>query len=312
VAALVAARWRAVSRHELIRAAGCLVWRRTDDPAVPVEIAVVHRPRRDDWSLPKGKLGPAEPWTVAARREVLEETGLEVVLGPPLPTQRYLVEGEPKVVRYWAAHARSAEFVANVEVDELVWLSPGAARQRLSYPHDSEVLDGFLSMHHRANGVEPDVLVVLRHTRAVKRTDWGGTDSDRPLEPRGADDAEALVPVLLSYGITDVHASDTTRTLDSVAPYVAATGRAAILEPDVSEETYHRKPVLAAKRTHALLDAGGRTVLCSHRPVLPAILTAALGHKQAKRLIGAGMPPGSMVVIHHVRGQVLASERHDI
>ena len=122
-----------------VRAAGGLVWRRGDDGTV--EVVVVHRPRYDDWSLPKGKLDGGEGWEDAAVREVLEETGLSVVVGDELPEVRYRDRKDrPKVVRYWAMEAAGGAFEPNDEVDELRWLAPGAAADLLSYPHDVELL----------------------------------------------------------------------------------------------------------------------------------------------------------------------------
>lgn len=104
-----------------VLAAGAVLWRRSphDDG---VEIALIHRPKYDDWSHPKGKLKRGEDPVAAALREIREETGMECVLGAPLPTARYLADGRPKEVRYWAAEAVSGTFAVNDEVDRLVWL----------------------------------------------------------------------------------------------------------------------------------------------------------------------------------------------
>ncbi|RKN41786.1 NUDIX hydrolase [Streptomyces hoynatensis] len=122
-----------------VLAAGCVLWRGT--AAGGVEVALVHRPRYDDWSHPKGKLHPGEPPQSAAVREVREETGMVCVLGQPLRTVRYLAMGRPKEVRYWAAEAVGGGFVPNEEVDRVVWLAPAEARVQLTSPQDREVLD---------------------------------------------------------------------------------------------------------------------------------------------------------------------------
>jgi 8-oxo-dGTP diphosphatase len=126
-----------------IRAAGAVLWR----PAAgrrDVEIALVHRPRYDDWSHPKGKLKRGEPDADAALREVKEETGMDCVLGEPLPTSRYLVGDRPKSVRYWAAEAVGGRFEENDEVDRLLWLPPAAARDRLTHLRDRPLVDALL------------------------------------------------------------------------------------------------------------------------------------------------------------------------
>ena len=106
-------------------------------------VAVVHRPRYDDWSLPKGKLDRGESWKQAALREVLEETGLECELGEELPEVRYMDgRGRPKTVRYWRMVVTGGEFAANDEVDAIRWLDPGAAAELLSYEHDRRLVQG--------------------------------------------------------------------------------------------------------------------------------------------------------------------------
>ena len=105
------------------------------------KVAVVHRDRYDDWSLPKGKLDKGESFEQAALREVLEETGLQVELGDELEPVSYVDQkGRPKVVRYWLMEVVGGEFQANDEVDELRWLAPAEAVGLLSYPHDRDLV----------------------------------------------------------------------------------------------------------------------------------------------------------------------------
>lgn len=135
-----------MAENSVIRAAGCVLWRRSPRDGRP-EIALVHRPRYDDWSHPKGKLKPGEEPLDGALREVLEETGVVCVPGAALPTVRYLAKGRPKEVHYWAAEAADGgaeAFVPNDEVDRLAWLPPDAARERLTHDHDRVLVDAFL------------------------------------------------------------------------------------------------------------------------------------------------------------------------
>lgn len=129
-----------------VRASGCVVWR---EGAAGPEVLLVHRPRYDDWTFPKGKVDPGESDLDCARREVEEETGLTGTIGAELPSTRYVDRrGRDKVVRYWAMELGGGAFAPNDEVDEVRWSAPGAAEVLLSYERDREVLDAFT--HHRA------------------------------------------------------------------------------------------------------------------------------------------------------------------
>ncbi len=124
---------------DLVRAAGCVVWRvGADEP----EVLVVHRPRYDDWSFPKGKLEDGEDWLDAAKRELEEETGLTGEIGVALDAVYYVDhKGRQKEVRYWTMRADAGPFVANDEVDEIAWLTAADAKGRLSYERDGLLLD---------------------------------------------------------------------------------------------------------------------------------------------------------------------------
>ncbi|WP_431780931.1 NUDIX hydrolase [Streptomyces chumphonensis] len=140
----------AAPRGAPVHAAGCVLWRaERGDPAVAggvaVEVALVHRPKYDDWSHPKGKLHPGESAEAAAVREVREETGARCVLGARLTTVRYAVEGRPKTVDYWVAEAVSGTFVPSREIDRVAWLPPRRARLLLTHPRDRALLDAALT-----------------------------------------------------------------------------------------------------------------------------------------------------------------------
>ena len=122
-----------------VKAAGGVVWRRAGDT---IAIAIAHRPRYDDWSLPKGKLDAGESWEEGALREVEEETGMRCRLGEELePTNYQDRKGRDKVVRYWLMEPENdTDFVPNDEVDQLRWLAPAEALELLSYPHDRKLV----------------------------------------------------------------------------------------------------------------------------------------------------------------------------
>ncbi len=124
---------------DVVQAAGGVVWRRG---SAGVEILLVHRPKYDDWSLPKGKLDAGETSEKAALREVEEETGLRCSLGPELPPVTYADRhGRAKVVRYWAMEPVGGQFAPNHEVDEVRWVTPVGAGALLSYARDRRVTE---------------------------------------------------------------------------------------------------------------------------------------------------------------------------
>jgi 8-oxo-dGTP diphosphatase len=128
-----------------VRAAGGIVLRPREGGGT--EVCVAHRPRYDDWSLPKGKLDPGETWEQAALREVQEEIGLRCRLGREVePPIRYTDNrGRPKTVRYWLMEPIEGEFASNEEVDEVRWLGLPAAAALLTYPHDQELVAGLVA-----------------------------------------------------------------------------------------------------------------------------------------------------------------------
>jgi 8-oxo-dGTP diphosphatase len=131
-----------------VLAAGCVLWRRSPVDGEPV-ICLVHRPKYDDWSHPKGKLKRGEDPLAGAVREVEEETGHRCAPGPRLTTNHYLANDRPKQVSYWAAEAAGGLFVPNHEVDRIVWLTPPAARIRLTQARDRELVDELLTVLRR-------------------------------------------------------------------------------------------------------------------------------------------------------------------
>ena len=137
-----------LSSGGVVQAAGGVVSRRAEDARL--EVLLVHRPRYDDWTFPKGKLEPGETYEQAALREVEEETGFRCDLGRELPSTSYQdAKGRPKSVRYWAMRPLAGAFRPHREVDEVRWLPPGGARDLLTHEHDLAVLDAFAGAHPR-------------------------------------------------------------------------------------------------------------------------------------------------------------------
>jgi 8-oxo-dGTP diphosphatase len=133
----------------LVRAAGGLIWRRAGSGRL--EIVLVHRPRYDDWSIPKGKLEPGESDEGAALREVEEETRVVGTLGPELPSSTYIDRsGRTKRVRYWAMTVASGDPGPANEVDDARWVPFDHARNLISYERDLDVLDALPAVVERA------------------------------------------------------------------------------------------------------------------------------------------------------------------
>jgi 8-oxo-dGTP pyrophosphatase MutT (NUDIX family) len=136
------------SGHELIRAAGGLLWRPVQSG---YEIAVIRRQRYGDWTLPKGKLDPGEDWTAAALREVREETGFAAKLLGFAGALTYATDKGPKVVRYWHMLPRGEPGPVENEVAELVWLPIADARERLDYDLERGILEAWDGPDNPAN-----------------------------------------------------------------------------------------------------------------------------------------------------------------
>jgi 8-oxo-dGTP diphosphatase len=133
----------------VVRAAGGIIWQ--NGPSGEAEVLVVHRPKYDDWTFPKGKQEPGESDVETALREVEEETGYRCALGPELASTAYIDrKGRPKTVRYWVMTIEDGSFTPTEEVDELRWVTTAQARWLLSYDRDREVLDAFLDGGSRA------------------------------------------------------------------------------------------------------------------------------------------------------------------
>lgn len=299
-----------------IRAAGVVL---TRGVGKDLEIGVIHRHRRGDWSLPKGKLDPAEHAIEAAVRETREETGFTPVLDVPLPTQHYLVNGAPKTVEYWRASASHGHFTSNREVDRMKWLRPKEAAALMTYPRDGELI----LLAARTPPTIPFILV--RHTTAEKRIDWqrrtgrDRTDPARGLLERGRWEAERLVPLLRAFGIRHLHSSDAERCLATIRPAAADLGCGIRLEPTISEDQFVLDPQPGLARTVELFSQPWPAVLCSHRPVIPGQLAALRSAAGGPRL-QQRVSPGSFFAFHRTwlnrptdpTVRVVAGEQHDL
>lgn len=264
-----------------VSAAGAVTVR---DRARTRQVLVVHRPRYDDWSLPKGKLGEDEPAPAAAVREVAEETGHRIGLASPLDPSRYSVTtaglpaGTEKSVSWWRADVHGSSggcFTGDSrepEVDQIAWLDPAEADRILSYDSDRSVLNQALSQPTTTP------VILVRHAKAVNRKDWDADDADRPLRPRGRTQARRLTPLLEAYGIEELVSSPWRRCTATLQPY--AVHRRLTEQPvEIFNEDAGKQDPDGVRR--AMADICERAVVdhrpvavCGHRPVIGDMLAA--------------------------------------
>ena len=243
-----------------------------------------------------------ESHIACAFREVLEETGYTPVFGPEIGQATYKVDEEKKIVRYWSARATDAPVapVDKNEIDEVLWLEVKDARKKLTLDDDREIVDFFIDF-----GVDTTPLVLLRHAKALKRTDWDGEDSDRPLDNLGQLQAKRLLPQIYPYNISEIHSSDAYRCMQTVEDLSRALKLNCIVGLDLSEDAYSKDKEVALEYVSTLMDKNQRVLICSHNPILPKVLKKLVGKKYFKEL-DSKLEPAEAWVIHHRDGEVVS------
>jgi 8-oxo-(d)GTP phosphatase len=242
---------------DVIRAAGGVIFRRRSGV---LETLIVHRPRYDDLTLPKGKAHEGEPIEAAALREIREETGVTGELGPELQSVSYTDPlGRPKVVRYWLVKADGVEdFRPDDEVDALGWVAVQEAPATLTNQRDREVLV------EAARLTEP--LYLVRHGNAGSRAQWRGDDRDRPLSVKGERQANGLVAAFRGRPIDRILSSPVLRCVQTVEPLAKDRGLQIEEVPWLFEGT-DGSVVLQTMRS-----LPGAAVLCTHGDVIPKVV----------------------------------------
>jgi 8-oxo-(d)GTP phosphatase len=256
----------AVPASKAVVAAGAVLWRPSGSAAGP-EVAIIHRPRYDDWSLPKGKVDPGETEPVTAVREVHEETGYRSVLGRRLAAVSYPVAQDVKKVRYWAARRVDGDFTPNSEVDELKWLPVTEAMKQLQYPDDRKVLRRFAKQP-----IDTQTVLIVRHGTAGSKSRYKGDDRKRPLDKRGRAQAESLVGVLLAFGANVLYAADRLRCHQTLEPLAEELGATIDDEPLLTEEAYADNRKAARQRVLEIAAAGDTPVICTQGKVIPDLI----------------------------------------
>lgn len=295
----------------MLRAAGGVLWRGRDDS---VEIAVVHRPRYDDWSLPKGKADSGEHLAVTAQREVFEETGFRGVLSRSLAAQEYPVTGaggQPahKVVNFWAMRADAQEAGSSWprpdEVDEVRWLSPETADLLLSREGDRRTLQSFLA----APQVSMTVTLV-RHGSAHNKRRWSGPDDHRPLDARGRIEALRLADVLPVFGPRRVLSALPSRCTATVQPLAARLGVPVELAAAFGEDDNARDVDHAVAALDGIVATGQAAVICSQGGVIPDVLSQ-IAERDGLSVAETPSRKGSAWVLSFADNRLVAADYFD-
>ena len=282
-----------------IRAAGAIVWRRNEEDVI--EIALVHRPKYGDWSIPKGKVEGDESLVSCAYREVVEETGFSVRFGQELGTVSYEVNGIPKKVTYWVARLLGEQGKPNpAEVDEVRWLECEAAKKIVARESERAIIDQFQS-------IEPDTkpLILLRHAKAIERQEWAGEDTDRPLSSMGERQAKRMLANFLPFAVEEIHSSSAVRCYESITPMARGLNVDFFFTDSLTEEVFYKNNERPFKYVQRLLVNDYTTLVCSHNPILPTIASNFVD-KFGIEVPTTKLEPGDAWIAHHVEREVVA------
>ncbi|MDV8000493.1 NUDIX hydrolase [Rhodococcus sp. IEGM 1408] len=253
------------SRVRVVPAAGAVLYRMDGDTP---RCAVVHRPRYDDWSLPKGKVDAGESLPVTAVREIAEETGFTAALESRIGTTAYPLKANTrKEVTYWSALAHGGGFEPNSEVDEIRWLPVDQARELVSYSLDRKILSRFADARPADS-----VLLLVRHAKAGSRSEWSGDDTLRPLDKSGRTQAELLVPMLRAFGVRRLFSAPRVRCEQTLAPLADELGVGMGTEPALTDEGYLDDPVAARRRLVELAAGNGVAAVSSQGTAIPGMV----------------------------------------
>lgn len=278
-----------------ILAAGGVVYRQKKSG--DVEFLLVHRPRYQDWTLPKGKLDDGETFKAAAEREVAEETSFKIVTEKKIGTIGYVTpNGNDKMVRFWLMRTVGGKFKANDEVDQIRWLHSLEAYRALSYLRERTVLE-------RANRYLADPtsgrIYLVRHAYAGKRSNWTKDDRVRPLSKAGRKQVSLLTDVLSEEPVVRILSSDYKRCHNTVAPL------GNLLQIDVEPESSLAEGASADEVLKTIRELAHRpSVLCSHGDVIGA----TIGRLHAEGIPLSGemrWDKGSIWLLQTSRGRVV-------
>lgn len=297
-----------------------------------IEVCIVHRPKYDDWSWPKGKLEQGESHRHAAVREIGEETGVSIALGPYLGEVEYPLSEEGKKTRhshdrtvdtkhtlYWMARPITGEDAEHLidafgpvhradvgEINDIVWVSIREARKILTHSTDKDILAAFVDRVQEGAATAQNLLIV-RHAKAESRKSWKGTDANRPITPKGAAAAFALNRELACYNPTRLATSPWMRCQETLQVLSWQTDRPMEHIDALTEDAFADHPTMAwlafLEQIRQTLDTRQTTAICMHRPVIGGMfdhLRGMCSRKQlAKQLIAKSpyMPTGTAIAM---------------
>lgn len=299
-----------------VLAAGVLVWR---ERGGAVQVLLVHRPRYDDWSIPKGKLDKGETFPAAAVREVAEETGYRVRLHRPLPASVYLLpDGRTKIVQYWTGTVRAKVAPGprdRGEIDEIRWVPLDEAEKLVTRQGDQVPLVS-LRRFLEADELVTAPIIIQRHAAAVSRAKWRKGEKSRPLNSKGRKQALALPPLLDAFDPASVVSSPWERCRATVAPLAKIEGLKVRTKDELTEAGHAEHPSRTAAVIDRVLRQARPTVVCTHRPVLPTIIDSVRAVAQPGAALELPredpfLAAGEALMLHTTPGgTVVAIERH--
>jgi 8-oxo-(d)GTP phosphatase len=266
-----------------------------------VEVALVHRPRYDDWSLPKGKLEDDETELAGAVREVGEELGAQVAVSRRIGQVTYALAAGRKTVTYWVMRHLDGEFVPDDEVDEVEWLRPKLARDKLSYDVDRRVMADFAAVP-----IPDSVVLLVRHAKAGKRGDWPGDDDDRPLDAAGRAQAARLADLLSVFAPDRVVSADLVRCVDTVRPLAERLELDVQIDPVFADRSYAASPAASEDALMSLAKPGRVTVVCSQGTTIPGLVD-----RLGRRLRSTDTKKGAVWALSVVDGNVVSTDYYD-
>jgi 8-oxo-dGTP diphosphatase len=287
-----------------ILAAGAVLWRKSEKKKI--EVLIIHRPKYDDWTFPKGKAEIGEPLIACAYREVLEETNIETAFGPYLGEVEYLTNDGKKKVSFWSAKVvKEKDFKPNAEVDQLKWVEVTKVKELLTLDTDRKILEQFLQ-------IEPDTkpLVLLRHAKAVTRDEWQGEDDDRPLDSYGQNQAKRLLAMYQVFNLEQIHSSDAVRCYDTVVSIAKGLSIKLEVTGKLSESTFKKDKEKAFDYAKDLMKLNESVLLCSHNPILPKMLNKLTKKSEVDADEGKLLPADGWV-IHRIGKEVIQIDRID-